>query len=106
MSFAMLFYADEDIYYFNELSAKTQKDAVDEALKYIDSGHFAHHDGAFHFEIIELYSRQSYNTQDYQEFFDKRAEEERKKHAAQTERQEREMWDRLKKKFGDDMSKV
>lgn len=97
--YAMLIYADEGIYYFNPLAAKTEEEAVNEALDYIDSGHTVSNNGDLHFKIIDVTNSHDYTTADYEEFFEQKNAEAMKRWKEQEEKLEREQFERLKKKF-------
>lgn len=99
--YAMIFGGGNGVSYFLPLLRHgTLDEAIEAALDHIDSGEDISDDGDTQFEIIEITNSNKYTTANYQDFFEKRLERRREFQQKQEERNEREHFERLKKKFG------
>ncbi len=100
--YAVLFYNMDGVYHYIPLIREggTYEQAVEAALEYISDGEVAHDDGDLRFQIVEIAKEHNLNTADHQNYFEKKVAEARKRQQEQYERNEKEQFERLKKKFG------
>jgi|SRR6266568_3410545 len=101
MKYAMLVDAHEGIYYYTPLVAKTLEEAKYEALQHIYMSRIRPFDG-FRFEIITVTDNQTYNTDNFKDWIDQKDKEYWAKQQKIQDGIDKQQYERLKKKFGED----
>ncbi len=99
--YALILYASDGVYHYVGLANedKTLEQAIDVALETIYGGELSRDYDDLDFEIVEVANIHHYNTAGYKEYFDKKEAASRKKYTEQQDRNDKDQFERLKKKF-------
>jgi hypothetical protein len=99
MTYAIIIYADEGFYYHTPLNAQTLEEAEKEALEYVYQENWRRDTCERSFKIITIAKIKEYNTGNFQEFFTNKENERLEKNKKWQDKQDRELFEQLKKKF-------